>query len=241
MTYMSTNTCWMMIRIPMTENHAVHLNRPCRFRQGRFTLQTVLRALRVDVAQVHEEVDHVALVGAVHAEQLVLVAVVLAQLADGHVAGEHALQVELLPSVGGAQQHVVTATVHCLNQIIYILCILQKHHSIASFLRSIAVPFPRYSENYSEKDLILHDAGGIIVQKGFVLTAQHRIDEFECAQNLDKTVMIGGEKRGFTDVPERLYEQGRPGFAGAGRLRAVRMSRDGGGHGLPRDRLALRA
>ena len=114
--------------------------RPCRFRQGRFTLQTVLRALRVDVAQVHEKVDHVALVGAVHAEQLVLVAVILAQLADGHVAGEHALQVELLAAVGGAQEHVVAAAIHSRNQIIYILRILQKHHNIASFLRRFPSP-----------------------------------------------------------------------------------------------------
>jgi hypothetical protein len=50
--------------------------------------------------------------------------------------------------------------------------------------------------------LILHDARGIIVSKGFVLAAQHKINAVECARNLDKLIMTGGEKRGFTDVPE---------------------------------------
>ena len=140
------------------------------------------------MAQVVEELHHVDLVGLVHAIDLVAVAMVLAQLADGHVAGEHALQVELLPAVGGAQQHVVSATVHRLDQIIYILRILQKHHNIASFLRSLVVPFPRYSWYYSEKGLIFHDARGIIVLKGFVLTAQHGCDDFECARKCDENV-----------------------------------------------------
>ena len=39
----------------------------------------------------------------------------------------------------------------------------------------------------------MHDAVGIIVLKGFVLTAQHGMNAVECARNLDKLVMTGGE------------------------------------------------